>query len=400
MGSLLNFVYEKYNIPNGYTFNSGNYIHSAIYDFINELSISKTINFEIKTGYKNIILFEVNHTLDFIRSINGKTILDTIPSIIIDKIIEGNVKLFISSIGEANSIDLDFLNKLKLYLKKYNLAPNHVILLDGNFKLKDLSTEFKIITPLHFLKTEQTLGCKTELDYVSEIISEDEVKNIKSRNKHFISLNRVARNHRIYLLSHLYKMGYLSKFNLSFLNKINDFDDIEGMTDYNQYINELNDILPIRLDTDKHLSIESSFFAGNAMYKKHYLDSYFNITTETTFFENDIIFFSEKILKPILALQPFIVLSNFEYLKYFKSLGFKTFDSIWDESYDNIENPYDRLREIFKIIDKVSKWSISECEEKYKSVLDICIYNRNHLYKNIYDNKEIPNILKEIENEW
>jgi hypothetical protein len=53
--------------------------------------------------------------------------------------------------------------------------------------------------------------------------------------------------------------------------------------------------------------------------------------------ENDWVFFTEKIVKPILARRLFIVLGNRYYLQALRNLGFKTFDSIIDESYDVAE---------------------------------------------------------------
>jgi hypothetical protein len=49
-------------------------------------------------------------------------------------------------------------------------------------------------------------------------------------------------------------------------------------------------------------------------------------------------FFTEKIAKPMLAGRPFVVLANQHYLKRLKQLGFQTFESVIDESYDNIED--------------------------------------------------------------
>jgi hypothetical protein len=51
--------------------------------------------------------------------------------------------------------------------------------------------------------------------------------------------------------------------------------------------------------------------------------------------ENNFSFFTEKIIKPMLARRLFVVSSGRFYLKNLRSMGFKTFDGIIDESYDN-----------------------------------------------------------------
>jgi hypothetical protein len=87
------------------------------------------------------------------------------------------------------------------------------------------------------------------------------------------------------------------------------------------------------------------------------------------------------------------------YLKKLKELGFKTFDSLWDESYDTILDNEDRLIKIFDLITEISEWPLEECEKKYKSVLDICIYNKKHL-QTFWEIDEFSKILNSIENEW
>jgi len=67
-----------------------------------------------------------------------------------------------------------------------------------------------------------------------------------------------------------------------------------------------------------------------------YNQTAYSIVAETNA-ENDWVFFTEKIVKPILGRRLFIVLGNRYYLQALRDLGFKTFDSIIDESYDNAE---------------------------------------------------------------
>ena len=56
-----------------------------------------------------------------------------------------------------------------------------------------------------------------------------------------------------------------------------------------------------------------------------------------TLVDNSYSFFTEKIIKPILARRLFVVAAGQHYLHNLRSLGFRTFDGIVDESYDTIE---------------------------------------------------------------
>lgn len=68
-----------------------------------------------------------------------------------------------------------------------------------------------------------------------------------------------------------------------------------------------------------------------------YNQCHYSLVTETNFY-NEFNFYTEKIAKPILAGRLFIVIAGKDYLKNLRSLGFKTFDGIIDESYDQIED--------------------------------------------------------------
>jgi len=109
------------------------------------------------------------------------------------------------------------------------------------------------------------------------------------------------------------------------------------------------------------------------------------------------VFLSEKIIKPLIGYQPFIVLGPYQYLKELKNLGYKTFSEFWDESYDEIKNAEERYFAVEKIILELNKKNIDEINEIYQKIKNICIYNRK-VFDN-YDIDSIPNIIKQIENE-
>lgn len=63
---------------------------------------------------------------------------------------------------------------------------------------------------------------------------------------------------------------------------------------------------------------------------------------------NGMSFYTEKILKPILARRLFVVFSGVHFLRNLKTLGFKTFDAVIDESYDGIQDPITRWAAAFE----------------------------------------------------
>ena len=65
--------------------------------------------------------------------------------------------------------------------------------------------------------------------------------------------------------------------------------------------------------------------------------------TETS---DQCIFITEKTYKPIYTGHPFIIWGNPGTLTYLRSIGYKTFPTLFDESYDNELDPVKRLEMI------------------------------------------------------
>ena len=104
-------------------------------------------------------------------------------------------------------------------------------------------------------------------------------------------------------------------------------------------------------------------------------DSYLSIVTETFF--TGPLYFSEKIFNSMLYNHFFIYLGPPHSLKYLRSLGFKTWSHIIDESYDTIENPAERLYAVTNSINRFLSNSIDEIKQIYIENLDIINHNRN-----------------------
>jgi len=73
-----------------------------------------------------------------------------------------------------------------------------------------------------------------------------------------------------------------------------------------------------------------------------YNQTAYSVVAETNF-DNNYSFYTEKIVKPILAERLFVVLSGQYYLRNLRNLGFKTFDGIIDETYDTIADHEQRF---------------------------------------------------------
>jgi hypothetical protein len=100
-----------------------------------------------------------------------------------------------------------------------------------------------------------------------------------------------------------------------------------------------------------------------------YNQTAYSIVTETNA-ENDFVFHTEKIVKPILAQRLFIVIASYNYLKNLRSLGFKTFDCVIDESYDQEFDNIKRYNLACEQILKLSQLPQEEVLEKIKPIVE------------------------------
>jgi hypothetical protein len=64
-----------------------------------------------------------------------------------------------------------------------------------------------------------------------------------------------------------------------------------------------------------------------------YNDTCYSIVTET-YYNSDFVMFTEKTAKPLIAKRLFVMFAGTGYLAHLRRLGFQTFDSVIDESYD------------------------------------------------------------------
>jgi hypothetical protein len=105
---------------------------------------------------------------------------------------------------------------------------------------------------------------------------------------------------------------------------------------------------------------------------KWYANSKVNIVTETHTYDT-LIHITEKLFKAILFEKPFVVYGNLNYLKCLKELGFKTFDSVIDESWDSLSNSDIKLNKIINSAIELAK--VYDSDE----VISICKWNKRLL---------------------
>jgi hypothetical protein len=99
-----------------------------------------------------------------------------------------------------------------------------------------------------------------------------------------------------------------------------------------------------------------------------------------TLFDDSRIQLTEKSLRPIACGQPFILAGTSGSLEYLRSYGFITFGDIWDESYDLIEDPEERLIRIADLMREIANWTPDERVANMAEAQAIAEYNRQRFF--------------------
>jgi hypothetical protein len=101
----------------------------------------------------------------------------------------------------------------------------------------------------------------------------------------------------------------------------------------------------------------------------------FYIVNETVF-HHPYPYFTEKTVSAFLSGRPFIVIGPSGSLRTLKSKGYKTFDNVIDESYDQITDPSNRLEAIFKIVEDLNHRPLDQIKKNVFESKDRVMHNK------------------------
>lgn len=201
--------------------------------------------------------------------------------------------------------------------------------------------------------------------------------------KTFIAPNRIIagqRHHRLEMLYWIFKLGLVDNHiscpitcpaeNISIYDAINTLD----FNDAGQVFRSVNLPLQYQNETDHPMhSCWLSLFDQSA-------DSLLYLVTETVA-SGRRHHITEKTFKPIALGMPFVLVSTAGSLSYLRHYGFKTFDSVWDESYDLETNDHRRIEKIAQLLQHLNQLSVSQRQDLFVKAYPIIEHNWNHFYK-------------------
>jgi hypothetical protein len=88
---------------------------------------------------------------------------------------------------------------------------------------------------------------------------------------------------------------------------------------------------------------------------------------------------TEKTFKPIAMGMPFVIVGTQGSLKYLRSYGFRTFEGIWDESYDQAEDSV-RIERIASLLCSLDALPTEAKQDLFEQAQEVIEHNWNHFY--------------------
>jgi hypothetical protein len=155
----------------------------------------------------------------------------------------------------------------------------------------------------------------------------------------------------------------------------------------------ISDLVPIK-NTVNHdwnqTNIVSSDFSAKISVEDAQ-SSAIHLVAETLFDKNKI-HLTEKIFRPMVMMQPFIVFAGAGALEYLRQYGFQTFGDIWDESYDQISDHAQRYQKILDLIFYLSNLDEKTFHQKLKQTESIISHNHQRFFSNEFEDQMLEEL--------
>lgn len=221
----------------------------------------------------------------------------------------------------------------------------------------------------------------------------------QEKSKDLLLLNRTYKAHRAAIVNDLYKDGYLD----------NSYFSLQEIQDKDEAVDILMDrTLPILAESEPLDNIDSQGYMQHdsvanydwILKSKLYVGTESYMAVESQILQQGhsqypIRFLSEKVYKPIAWGMPFVILGNRLSLLKVRQLGFKTFDGLIDESYDQEADA--ELR--YKLVLNCIKEYLDNPPNQTK-ILEICKFNLELFYSTDFQLNQFSDMANQCVNNY
>jgi hypothetical protein len=225
----------------------------------------------------------------------------------------------------------------------------------------------------------------------------------RAPTKTFMSPNRIVagkRDHRVLFLYNVFKHGLDNNYiSAPRVCPYENVDISQIAVKYNNIYPDIEQVfksadLP-RLFEGEETQVMTSCWLGNYAEAQ---DSLVYVPTETVYFGNRL-HITEKTFKAIALEMPFVLMAPAGSLEYMRSYGFKTFDGIFDESYDLETDDIKRVEKVTKLLKDLDNLTPEERLDIHRRCLPAVIHNYEHFYGGNFDRvlwRELQEMLSEL----
>jgi hypothetical protein len=251
--------------------------------------------------------------------------------------------------------------------RRYNKNKHYIIFSNGFWPKDstDLDISYDIVFHLFFLfEMANTylspdrfcfyLDKTYEFEYPKPCIFTSTVGNVRTQRDYFVNLLKEKITYNNFILQY---SGETIGVDVSHLDVVNfkkgEFDPYTSIIE--KYYHNVSQTLPLAI----------------------YNQSYFNIIVETDIDYTDNFFLTEKTVKSLLTGMPFVVVTTPNFLNKLRQLGFTTYNTLWDESYDSIIDYKSRLEAIVKLCITLGKF---DWEAHRLQLMEIQSKNQNNFF--------------------
>lgn len=306
------------------------------------------------------------------------------------------------------------LYNLYVIIHHLGLPTEHLLILTNQEIEEEISLLSKNfdLTPIQIIKS-----------YYNTILSLEELPNpidisVDKIEYSYCCINGTQRSGRVLMLCELEDRALLDKGITSWNFTFNDHE-INLEIEYGEPIEYLpllcsrsfvNDCLYLNAQGRKIFSLHSNKFLNNkkvhtlitgepndtaTRWQPSFLQHALAYVVTETMVNYPHPFLTEKTFKGFLTKRPMLIYSAPGTLAYLKQLGFKTWSNFWDESYDNIQDDYNRLHAIASIIEGLSKLTTHELQDICYKMQDVLEYNYDW-YVHGFSKSELEKKIEEV----
>ena len=221
--------------------------------------------------------------------------------------------------------------------------------------------------------------------------------------KTFFSANRIIggkRQHRVLMLYHFQRLELMNNWiSASAVCPVENTPIADVAEHYIQHYPDIVDVVN-SMDLPRYFPGEDTLRMSSC-----WLD-HFDLCAESliyhvseTVYSGSRLHLTEKTFKPIALGMPFVITGTQGSLEYLRSYGFKTFDTVWDESYDQEHDDILRAEKIAELLKSIDQLSEKHKQELFEQTWPIIEHNWNHFYRGGFSDIlwiELVNMLHEI----